>query len=377
MSGNGHDTSSNGHAQAHAVTREGLSPTAKSGREAVPGSAVVPEHAPNGRTARRGGGRREELMVPRAEFQSYYGKPILNQPTWQAPDIAGYLFLGGLAGAGGTIAAAAQAGGRPGLARVMKTGAASAAGLSLVALVHDLGRPARFLNMLRMFKPTSPMSVGSWILAGFAPLSGAAAVSEITGVLRPIGTAATYGAGTLGPALATYTAALVSNTAVPAWHDGHREMPFVFASSATAAACGLGLLAAPAGETEPVRRLGALAAMAEVSLSKAMEQRMGLAAECYHEGSAGRLMKAAEVLTTVGALGAVAGRRSSLIRRAAGAALLAGSALTRFGIFKAGVASAEDPKYTVVPQRERLKQTRAAQQAAETGSAADAAKGAS
>lgn len=380
--GDGH---AQGNGSAHAVTREGLSAMARPGREAVPGSAVVAEHAGNGHAPGRGerrGGRGEQLMVPRAEFESYYGKPILNKPTWQAPDIAGYLFLGGLAGAGGTIAAAAQAGGRPGLARVMKTGSAAAAGLSLVALIHDLGRPARFLNMLRMFKPTSPMSVGSWILAGFAPMSGAAAVSEATGILRPIGTAATYGAGALGPALATYTAALISNTAAPAWHDGHREMPFVFAASATAAACGLGLLAAPADEAEPVRRLGAIAGMAEVGLSKLMEERMGLAAECYHEGKAGRLMRAAEALTTVGAVGAAAGRRSSLLRRAAGAALLTGSALTRFGIFRAGVASAEDPKYTVLPQRERLErraaEARKRQETDDVGDSqgtADSAKG--
>ena len=371
----------NGH--AHAVTREGLSPMAKPGREAVPGSTMVSEAASDAskkpdaprRAQGRGGGKREELMVPRAEFQSYYGKPILNEPTWQATDIAGYLFLGGLAGAGGTIAAAAQASGRPGLAHVMKTGTAAAAGISLAALVHDLGRPARFLNMLRMFKPTSPMSVGSWILAGFAPLSGVAAASAVTGRLRPIGAAATYGAGALGPALATYTAALISNTAVPAWHEGHREMPFVFASSATAAACGLGLLAAPADEVEPVRRLGVIAAMAEVGASKFMQERTGLAAECYHEGAAGRLMQAAEMLTTAGAAAAALGRRSSLLRRTAGAALLAGSALTRFGIFKAGVASARDPKYTVVPQRERLEREKGAERGADGDGATNAGQG--
>ena len=60
-----------------------------------------------GRGARRGpGGRRgERLMVERAEFTSYYGRPILKQPTWAAPDIAGYFFLGGLAGAGSVLAA--------------------------------------------------------------------------------------------------------------------------------------------------------------------------------------------------------------------------------------------------------------------------------
>ncbi|MBS2965694.1 polysulfide reductase NrfD [Actinocrinis puniceicyclus] len=362
------NASGDGGGRAHAVTREGLSPLAQPGREAVPGSAAVADHAPNGHAPRTGGGKREEPMVPRAEFESYYGRPILNKPTWRAPNIAGYLFLGGLAGAGGTIAAAAQAGGRPGLARVMKTGSAAATGLSLAVLIHDLGRPARFINMLRMFKPTSPMSVGSWILVGFAPLTAAAAASELTGVLRPVGAAAAYGAGALGPGLATYTAALVSDTAVPAWHEGHREMPFVFASSATAAACGLGLLAAAADESEPVRRLGAIAGMAEVGWSKLMQERMGLVAECYREGRAGRLMKAAEVLTTAGVVGAALGRRSALMRRVSGAALIAGSALTRFGVFEAGVASAEDPKYTVVPQRERLARASATERTTPPGS---------
>ena len=364
----------NGH-PGNPVTQEGLAPDARPGREAIgpdvqkgpvqKGSvqkgpvqqgAVRTGTAQAGAVRRRkGGGKgREERMVPRAEFQSYYGKPILNKPTWEARDIAGYLFLGGLAGASSTLAAAAHATGRPGLARVAKTGSAAAAGLSLAALVHDLGRPARFLNMLRVFKPTSPMSVGSWILAGFAPLSGAAAFCELTGRWRPVGAAATAGAAALGPALATYTAALISNTAVPAWHDGHREMPFVFASSATAAACGLGLLAAPAHETEPARRLAVLAGTADLVMTTAMRERTGLAAECFEQGEAGRLNKAAEVLTAVGTAAAALGSRNRTLRRTGGLALLAGSALTRFGIFEAGVASAEDPKYTVVPQRERL-----------------------
>jgi formate-dependent nitrite reductase membrane component NrfD len=331
------------------VTRQGIAADAPSGREArVSGTST------GAASRRRDRGGREQRMVPPAEFESYYGKPVLNKPTWEARDIAGYLFLGGLAGASSVIGAGAQATGRPGLARTAKTGSAVAAGLSLAALVHDLGRPARFINMLRVFKPTSPMSVGSWILAGFAPLSGVAALSSLTGRGRGLGTAATAGAAVLGPAVATYTAALISDTAVPAWHDGHREMPFVFASSATAAACGLGLLAAPADETEPARRLAVVAAAVELGSSKAMRQRMGLAAECYENGRAGRLNQAAEALTSFGLAAAATGRRFPLVRRAAGLALLAGSALTRFAIFEAGVASAEDPKYTVVPQRERL-----------------------
>ena len=104
--------------------------------------------------------------------------------------------------------------------------------MSLAALVHDLGRPARFINMMRVFKVTSPMSVGTWLLSGYVPAAGVAAATALTGRLPRLGAAATAGAALLGPAVAAYTAALISDTAVPAWHDGYPEMPFVFTGSA-------------------------------------------------------------------------------------------------------------------------------------------------
>ncbi len=119
------------------------------------------------RRARRGRRRGEQPMVPPAEFTSYYGKPVLNAPVWEPRDIAGYLFLGGLAGASSLLGAGAQLTGRTALERAAKAGALGAACLSMAALAHDLGRPARFANMLRVFKISSPMSVGSWILAGY------------------------------------------------------------------------------------------------------------------------------------------------------------------------------------------------------------------
>jgi len=162
-------------------------------------------------------------MVPDAEFTSYYGRPVIKEPVWQAPDVAGYLFFGGLAGASSVLAASAHLSGHRDVARVAKLTALGAISLSAAALVHDLGRPARFTNMLRVFKPSSPMSVGSWLLAGYGPVAGAAAVSEVTGILPAAGAAATVGAGLLGPAIATYTAALICDTAVPAWHAGYRD----------------------------------------------------------------------------------------------------------------------------------------------------------
>jgi hypothetical protein len=301
--------------------------------------------------------RRDGSMVPDAEFSSYYGRPIVKEPTWAALDIASYLFLGGLAGASSTLAAGAQLSGRPGLARPLKLGAIGAISLSLVALVHDLGRPARFLNMLRVFKPTSPMSVGVWIVSAYAPAAAAAALGELVprgrvGALAKLGTA---GAGLLGPAVASYTAVLIANTATPAWHEGHREMPFVFVGSAASAAAGLGLLGSPLAQNAPARRLAVIGALTEITAVRLLERRVGIVAETYHRGRAGKLMRAAETLTFVGLAGALkSGHRSRFGAAVSGLALLAASACARFGIFEAGLASARDPKYTVVPQRERM-----------------------
>ncbi|MCG7593756.1 NrfD/PsrC family molybdoenzyme membrane anchor subunit [Mycobacterium sp. PSTR-4-N] len=304
---------------------------------------------------RRRRGRGEKKMVPDAHFESYYGKPVLNKPTWEARDIAGYLFLGGLAGGCSVLAAGAELSGRPNMARATKFGALVAISGSLAALIHDLGRPARFVRMLRVFKPSSPMSVGSWILATYGPLAGAAAVTDALRVLPRIGTLATVGAGVVGPAVASYTAALMSDTAVPTWHDGHRQMPFVFVGSAATAAGGLAVLTSPRSEAGPARRALMAGAATELIASEVMSRRMGLSAEPLHRGQAGRLMRVAKLLTVVGAaLGGIGGRRSRAAAVAGGAAALAASACTRFGIFHAGVASAEDPKYTVVPQRNRL-----------------------
>ena len=313
---------------------------------------------------RRGKGRNgEQPMVPRAEFRSYYGRPVLAEPVWKVPDVPGYLFLGGLAGASSVLAASAQAAGNRELARAAKAGSAAAITLSAAALVNDLGRPSRFLNMLRVFKPSSPMSVGSWLLAVYGPLSGVAAASAVTGRLPRAGTAATVGAAALGPVVATYTAALLCDTAVPAWHEGHREMPYLFAGSAASAAGGLGMLAVPrhAGQAVRFALLGAATELAAVQL---LRRRLGETAEPYQQGRTGTLMHVAEALTAASLGTALVARRHRTVTALSGAALVVASAMSRFGIFAAGMASARDPKYTIAPQRERASQALAGPAAA-------------
>ena len=297
--------------------------------------------------------------VPPADFTTYYGRQILKTPTWKTPDVPLYLFLGGLAGASALLAEGAALTGDERLERVTRVAAAAGAAAGTVALIHDLGRPERFLHMLRVFKPTSPLSVGSFILAPFSAFSSAAAASHLTGRLPLLGRLAGLGAAAFGPPLATYTAALVADTAVPAWHEAHRELPFVFAGSGATAAGGLAMVLTPVAQASPARRMVVAGAALEIAAAESILKRRGLSAEPYRIGRAGRLMSTARTVTAAATITtAVLGRRSRAVSVVAGAACVTASLLTRFGVFEAGLQSARDPKYVVVPQKERLAQRR-------------------
>ena len=121
---------------------------------------------------------REQLAVPRAEFRSYYGRQVLKSPAWNWM-IAAYLFSGGLSAGSAMLAAGADLTGRPGLRRVSRVGSLASILASLYFLVADLGRPERFHHMLRVAKPSSPMSMGTWILSAYGPGAGLAGVAEL------------------------------------------------------------------------------------------------------------------------------------------------------------------------------------------------------
>jgi hypothetical protein len=293
-------------------------------------------------------------VVPDADFSSYYGRPVLKRPVWKQPDVPTYLFAGGVAGVSAVLAEGAALSGRPALERTCRLLAAGGASVGTIALVHDLGRPERFLNMLRVFKPTSPLSVGSWILAPFTGAAGVAALSHVTGRLPTIGRLAGVTAALLGPALSTYTAALISDTAIPAWHEGYREMPFLFAGSAAAAAGGLAMMAAPPDEAGPARRVAAGGVVLDLAATELMRRRLGQVGRPYLEKGPGLLLGVARVANVLGGVGTVLGARSRLVSRLSGGLLAVGSVLTRFGVFQAGLASADDPAYVVRPQRSRM-----------------------
>jgi formate-dependent nitrite reductase membrane component NrfD len=283
----------------------------------------------------------------------YYGRPIIKEPVWKA-EIGWYFLAGGLGGAAATLSLAARVAGRRRLARSATLVSALALSASPPLLIKDLGRPARFLNMFRVFRPTSPMSVGSWLLGAAGTASGAAAASEVLGVAPVAGDAARTVAGVLGPAISTYTAVLISDTSVPVWHEARRDLPFVFAAGAAASAGAAVWLAAPAEERGPARRLAIAAAAAELIAAHRMETSLGNLAEPYHQGRPGLYARTAKrALAGGAALMAATGRRPMLGRVGAGM-ILAGAVCERFAILRAGNLSAKDPRYTVDPQRERV-----------------------
>jgi hypothetical protein len=161
-----------------------------------------------------------------------------------------------------------------------------------------------------------------------------------------------------GLPLATYTAALLSNTAVPAWHEARRELPFVFAGSAAASAGAAAAIFTPPADAAPARRLAILGVAGEAVSAQLMERRLGELAEPYEHGEAATFSRLAKGLSAAGAATIAIRGRSRRGAVLGGAMVLAGSAFERWAVFKAGFGSAADPKYTVGPQRERIARAR-------------------
>jgi hypothetical protein len=276
---------------------------------------------------------------------SYYGQPVLKEPAWEWM-VPAYFFCGGLAAASSGLGLGARLAGLGRLGRVARLtsalGIAAGAGL----LVADLGRPARFHHMLRVLKPTSPMSVGSWVLAGFGPAAAGCAVGELTGRAPRATAACELAAAGLAPLLATYTAVVVADTSVPAWRRGRRELPFAFAAGALASAGGWAAAWVPAHEAGPARRLAVLGGLGELGALAAVRHRLGPAGR----GGRARLLERGSDATVAAGLALVlAGRVRPGLARLGGALVAAGTALARLAVFEAGVASTRDPALAAGP----------------------------
>jgi formate-dependent nitrite reductase membrane component NrfD len=288
-----------------------------------------------------------------SEMRSYYDRPVIKEPTWTW-EIPLYFFTGGLSGGSSVLSMSAKLFGNEKLSRTALYVGATADLISPPLLISDLGRPERFHHMLRVFKVTSPMNIGAWILLVNGGASNTAAVLELLGWLRPLKLAAEAVATLFGPPLATYTGVLLADTAVPAWHEARHELPWLFGASATASAGAAACVFLDPGDAAPARRLAVAAVAVEGALMQTMELRLGEVGEVYHHGAAAKLSWAAKGLAGAGSLLlASRGRRSRGAAVLGGALVCAGEVCLRYAVMQAGRQSARDPKYTVGPQRTR------------------------
>ena len=257
----------------------------------------------------------------------YFGQPLLKAPvwTWEVPV---YFFVGGAAGAAALIALIADLAGARDVAAHARWIAAAGAVLSVPLLVADLGRPGRFLNMMRVFKRRSPMSVGAWTLALFSPAAVASAA-------RIGGVAAEAAAAVTGLLLATYTGVLLGATAIPVWSRHARLLPLHFGASALGAAVSLIELTGP----RPVSRtlIGIAAAAVETMIGVRLEMRRAGPARSLFAGSGGAATRIGGVLSgPVPLVLRVAAGSSAVWRIAAASVTAAGSLMTRLGWIAAG-----------------------------------------
>jgi hypothetical protein len=285
-----------------------------------------------------------------SEVRSYHGQPVIKEPVWSW-EIPTYFFTGGMAGASAGLAYVSELRGNDTLARRGWAVSMAAIAVSPPLLTSDLGVPLRFLNMLRMFKVTSPMSVGSWVLSGSALTTSLAAANAWTCLFPKTSQLARPAAALLGLPLSTYTAALIANTAVPVWHEARWLLPFVFASGAAASAGAATAAVTPPEHAGAARRIALAGAALELSIEQLMEKRLGELGETYKRGPAKRFVRLARATTVLGAAAMTGAARSRLAAGVGGALLCAGGLSARWSIFKAGFQSAADPAQVIGPQR--------------------------
>lgn len=289
---------------------------------------------------------------PKATPQTgYYGVPLLKEPQWRA-EVPLYLFTGGAGGASAVIAnAASWMSNDPELVRSARWIAAAGGVLSSALLIRDLGVPSRFLNMLRVFKPQSPMSMGAWTLSAFSSFSAAAACANFMRQklgdslpIRIIENAAGALAAATGLVMASYTGVLIGATVVPVWSQNIGTLPQHFAASGMNSAVSI-LELLHAGDDRALNLLGMGAATYEVYQGFELESKRDRVNEPLHKGWSGAIVRAGGVLSGPAPLGlrlayAITGNKK--FRRAAAWSSIAGSLLTRFGWVHAGRASARD-----------------------------------
>ena len=292
-------------------------------------------------------------LPPRAgQTDGYYGLPMLKAPvwTWEVPT---YFFVGGAAGASALIGAVARQSGSSSssLVRDARWIAAVGGAASAPLLISDLGRPERFLNMLRVFKLRSPMSVGAWTLAAFSSAAAAAAAADMIQrtsrgriPIKIVGDAAEIMSAATGLVLSTYTGVLIGATAIPVWSRHVQLLPMHFGASGIGSAASL--LELFGHRSRALNRIALGEALVETAIGLAIESRHDPELEPLTAGRSGLITRMGGVLSGPIPLALrILGSRSPAARRAAALSTIVGSMLTRAGWIDAGRESARRPAH--------------------------------
>lgn len=299
---------------------------------------------------------REPPPLSRYEGPTYYEQPVVKSSSYGAL-VWSYTWLAGLAGSAQVLATLADLVGGNGMRGVVRQGRAIAAYLPIVGaglLIADLHTPQRFYNMLRIFRSTSPMSIGSYILSAFAGSSLLTAAAGATGH-ETLATVSELPAAAAGAGMSVYTGALLGSTSTPLWSAEPQLLAGRFATSAFAtgaAALAMGAtLRGEARHADRLQRLAVLAALAEYGFGRASES-------AYRRKGVGDVLEEPQVAAgrrTSTMLGVwlplaclvaneLAPRRSRALSVAGALGVLAGGLAMRASVFRAGNLSAQRPR---------------------------------
>ncbi|MGE5269473.1 MAG: NrfD/PsrC family molybdoenzyme membrane anchor subunit [Thiohalocapsa sp.] len=303
--------------------------------------------------------RGSEIVKPRkpateAAIPTYYDQPAL-KPTFYGWKVSAYIFVGGLAGSAQIIATLADLVDRDRFAEIVRNGryvALAGAVVGAPLLILDLHTPTRFYNMLRIFRPTSPMSIGSYVLVGFGALSALLAGAQLMqdrGAQNPaVETAATavqVPAALLGAAMSTYTGALLGATSTPLWAAAPLTLPALFgAASMSSATAALSLVGAGEAAAPALERLEGVASAAEIVLSALLQRRIRAAGVKTAIGLWPVMLLAAAPVLKALPLPSLPPRPSRPGPNWLPVAVLAGSLLLRHLVLQAGNRSARRPR---------------------------------
>ena len=300
--------------------------------------------------------------------ETYFDHPVLHKSHWRW-EIVSYFWAGGIMSGSAVLSVLAKYAGDEDDAALVRSGrwlGFVGSAVSGVLLVKDLGRPERFLNMLRIVKLRSPMSIGVWSLLAFSSAAGLELCDQLgEDRILPFDPAAFVPKvlrdalfAISGALMSSYTGVLVSATAIPAWYHARRHIPATFVCSALSTACAanVALLALGGGSHSTVRkleRIESVAGLCELALLLDWQRRLGRDAQPMFGGATGKALKTWTMLAGIciplllNVPAWLPRRPASRFRLSAvlGAGLvLYGGYVLRRSVIAAGRTSADDPR---------------------------------